>query len=220
MISSVLPFENTFLALLILIYIPTIFTIGTRTLNSLVSFYVIQSTAMCLLILLIYSENRSLILLFVAILTAVGKVMIIPFVMRRVIRRLKLKRDVKFQYFSPTTSLFASLFLSAISYMLITNLSPYLEFSTTSKFGAILGISLCQIGMLIMITRKLATTNIIGYLTMENGILVTAIAITELPFLIEIFGVLDLIMLIFLVMILVMRIDAGIETVERTLEIF
>jgi hydrogenase-4 component E len=74
--------------------------------------------------------------------------------------------------------------------------------------------------MLVIFTRKQTITNIVGYLTMENGVLLFSFFLTELPLMIEVLIVVDLIILTLLAAILAFGIDSSIEEFHARLNPF
>jgi hydrogenase-4 component E len=75
-------------------------------------------------------------------------------------------------------------------------------------------------GMIVIFTRKQTLTNIVGYLTMENGVVLFSLFLTELPLLIEILIIIDLIMLTLIATVLAFGIDSTIEEFHARLNPF
>ena len=142
--------------------------------------------------------------------------------MRQVQKKLNLKRDVQFHFLSPITALFASVFIVLFVYLSFSTLIAPLNIFNGSLFflGATIGLSLAFMGMIVIFTRKQTITNIVGYLTMENGVVLFSLFLTELPLLIEVLIVVDLIMLTLLATILAFGIDSTIEEFHARLNIF
>jgi len=80
--------------------------------------------------------------------------------------------------------------------------------------------SIVFMGMIVVFTRKQTLTNIIGYLTMENGVVLFSLFLTELPLLIEVLIIVDLIMLTLIATILAFGIDSTIEEFHARLNPF
>lgn len=207
-----------------LIKILFVFVLGTtaliitkRTLSSLFDIYAAQSGLISLIALILFFKNGSQLLLLITLLTIATKVLIIPYFLRHIHRTMNLKRDLEFRYFSPIGSIFAS---TVIIFLVYISFSKFLlELSTDDLFffGSLIGVSLTLIGMLVIFTRKRMITKIVGYLTMENGVLLFGIFVTELPFIIELLIVVDLIMLIVLAAMLAFGIDSTIEDFHHKL---
>jgi hydrogenase-4 component E len=83
--------------------------------------------------------------------------------------------------------------------------------------GAVIGVSLALLGMLVIFSRKKVVTKAVGYLMMENGVLLFGVFIAELPFIIELFIIVDLVIFILLAAILSMGIDSTEEDLTRKL---
>ena len=87
-------------------------------------------------------------------------------------------------------------------------------------FGAVLGISLMLMGMMVTFSRKRAITKVLGFLSMENGVLLFGLFVTELPFIIEFLIIIDLIILVLLTAILSVGIDSTLEDYQKRLHRF
>ena len=74
--------------------------------------------------------------------------------------------------------------------------------------------------MIVIFTRKQTLTDIVGYLTMENGVVLFSLFLTELPLIIEILIIIDLIMLTLIATVLAFGIDSTIEEFHARLNPF
>jgi hydrogenase-4 component E len=74
--------------------------------------------------------------------------------------------------------------------------------------------------MLVIFSRKKVVTKTVGYLVMENGILIFSLFMAELPFIIELLIIVDLIIFILLATILSFGIESTEEDFHRKLNIF
>ncbi len=204
----------------VLVLLTAAVIITQRTLNSLFSTYAMQSLLVALLAGVLYWEDRSTVLLLMAILTIVTKVIVIPFVLRRIQKNMSMKRDLDFRYLSPTGSILLSTLLIFLVYEVFSHFHDQLSQSNLFFLGAVIGVSLTLMGMLVTFTRKMMVTKILGYLTMENGVLIFSLFISELPFIIEVLIILDLIMLIVLSTVLAFGIDSTVEDFHKRLNSF
>ena len=75
-------------------------------------------------------------------------------------------------------------------------------------------------GMMVMLSRKRAITKVLGFLSMENGVLLFGMFVTELPFIIEFLIIIDLIILVLLTTILTVGIDSTLEDYHKRLHRF
>jgi hydrogenase-4 component E len=193
-----------------------------RDIRSLIKTYAFQSLLVAVLALLYYAETGITTLLLLAVVFIVSKVWIIPHFMGKVQQKLEIKRDVEFHFLSPITALIASLFILLFVYLAFTPLIGELNRfdSTLFTLGATVGVSIVFMGMIVIFTRKQTLTNIVGYLTMENGVVLFSLFLTELPMLIEILIIIDLIMLTLIATVLAFGIDSTIEEFHARLNPF
>jgi len=207
--------------LFVCIIITAAYIISTRNLLSVVSVYALQSLTLVCIALALFSLEGSIILLAIAVVTFVSKVIIIPYFIATIQEKIRIKRDIEFHYLNPTTSLLISMALMLVIYMALSRIVP--ETPTRDSlflFGAVLGISLMMMGMMVTFSRKRAITKVLGFLSMENGVLLFGMFVTELPFIIEFLIIIDLIILVILTTILSVGIDSTLEDYHKRLHRF
>lgn len=211
------------LALIKIMFVMVLFTtfliIMQRTISSLFSIYAVQSLLMALIALMLFTENGQPVLLALAVLTVVSKVILIPYALYRVQVSTAIKRDIDFRYFTPISSIIVGMLLVFFVYFLFNRILP-VPGDHLFSIGAVVGVSLGLIGMLVICSRKKVITKLVGYLTMENGILLFGLFMAELPFIIELLIIVDLIIFILLAIILAFGIDSSIEDFHRRLGAF
>lgn len=216
------PMENIAQILIVLVLITAAIIIMKRDIRSLIKTYAFQSLLLAVMALFLFFETGSLTLLFLTVIILVSKVWIIPHFMGQVQKKLNIKRDVQFHFLSPITALITSLFIMLFVYLSFTPLISELNRFNSSLFflGATVGVSIVFMGMIVIFTRKQTLTNIVGYLTMENGVVLFSLFLTELPLLIEILIIIDLIMLTLIGTVLAFGIDSTIEEFHSRLNPF
>ncbi len=198
--------------LLTLVLITGAFIVTRRDLLSIVSAYRIQSLFLFFIAVLLYITESTPTLLYLAILTLVSKVFVIPSAIKSIQKRIGIKRDLEFHYLFPISSLFASIFIFLFVYFLFSILFEELFMNNKLLYtGAVFGVSLLLMGMLVTFSRKKIITKIIGYLTMENGVLMFGLFLTELPFIIEVLIIVDLVILVLLSAMLTVGVDSSLE---------
>ena len=212
--------ENIIRLLFVFVIITAAYIISTRNLLSLVSVYALQSLAIVAISVSLWTVEGSMVLLAIAIISFVSKVVIIPYFIATIQERIRIKRDIEFHYLSPTTSLLISMVLLMVVYIALSNIISPASKSGLFFLGAVLGISLMLMGMMVTFSRKRAITKVLGYLTMENGVLLFGLFVTELPFIIEFLIIIDLIIVVLLTTILTIRIDSTLEEYHNRLHRF
>lgn len=207
--------------LLVCVIITAAYIISTRNLLSLVSMYSLQSVTLVCLALALWALESAPILLAIAGVTFLSKALIIPYFIATIQEKIRIKRDIEFHFLSPTSSLLLSMVLMLVVYMALTRIlagTPVRE--NLFFFGAVIGISLMLMGMMVMLSRKRAITKVLGFLSMENGVLLFGMFVTELPFIIEFLIIIDLIILVLLTTILTVGIDSTLEDYHKRLHRF
>jgi hydrogenase-4 component E len=121
-----------------------------------------------------------------ALLTLALKVVALPWILHRLIRRLNVKWDVETLINIPTTML-----IGIVLVILAFNLALPISMLAGTVTRATLGIALACVllSFLMMITRSKAVPQVIGFLAMENGLFFAATgAVYGMPMVIE-FGI-------------------------------
>ncbi len=188
-----------------------------RSLTSLFSIYSGQSLLLAIVAVALFFNTGNATLLYISGLTVISKVIVIPYFMRRIQLDSRTRRDLEFSFLSPVSSILVRAGLMFVVYKSFSRVLPELAPDNVFFLGAVIGVSLVLIGMLIIFSRKKMITKVVGYLTMENGVLLFSLFIAELPFIIEILIIIDLIILILLSAILAFGIDSTITEFHRRL---
>jgi hydrogenase-4 component E len=118
--------------------------------------------------------------------TLVLKVILIPWMLHRMIRKLNVRWDIETLLNVPTTML-VGIALVIFSFSLALPVSRL----SSSLAGGSLGIALScvMLSFLMLITRSKAVPQVIGFLSMENGLIFAATAVTNgMPMIVE-FGI-------------------------------
>jgi hydrogenase-4 component E len=124
-----------------------------------------------------------------AALSLLLKVLLLPWILHRLIRRLNVHFDSEPLLNIPTTML-VGILLVVFSFALS---QPISELST-SVARSTLGIALAvvMLSFLMMITRRKAVTQVVGFLAMENGLFFAAMSATHgMPMVVELGVALD-----------------------------
>jgi hydrogenase-4 component E len=215
-------FENVAQILIVLILVTAAIIIVKRDISSLVKTYAAQSLLLAVMAGMLYVETGIITLLVLSVIIIISKTIIIPIFMSHILKKLNIRRDVEFHFLSPITSLFASIVIILFVYFSFSRLLSELNLFNSNLFfmGVTVGISIVFMGMIVIFTRKQTITNIVGYLTMENGVVLFSLFLTELPLLVEILIAVDLIMITLLATILAFGIDSTIEEFHSRLNPF
>lgn len=206
--------------LLVLILGTAVLLITQRSVSSLFSIYSIQSLLLTFLALALFRQEGTLSLLFIALLTLLSKVIIIPLFLRSVLRKMSVKRDLEFRYLTPVSSIILSTLLLFGVYLVFSRFESELHFGPLFLMGAVIGVSLALMGMMVIFSRRKVVTKTIGYLSMENGVLLFGLFVADLPLIIEVLIIIDLLMILVLATLLAFGIDSSIEAFHERLRQF
>jgi hydrogenase-4 component E len=124
-----------------------------------------------------------------AVLTLILKVVALPWILYRLIRRLDVRWDVEGLINIPTTML-VGIVLVVFSFNLAFPISQFASTVTRSTLG--IAIACVMLSFLMMITRRKAIPQVIGFLSMENGLFFAATSATYgMPMVVELGIALD-----------------------------
>jgi hydrogenase-4 component E len=190
-----------------------------KTLSSLFSIYGLQSFFIALIAAILFQATGSYVLLALAIITIATKVIIIPYMLNRIRRDSGINRDSEFRYLTPVTAIVVGVILIFVVY---DSFSRVLQLSSDNLFflGAVIGVSLTLLGMLVIFSRQKMVTKVVGYVMMENGVLLFGLFMAELPLIIELLIIVDLIIFVLLSTVLAFGIETTEEKFHRKLNAF
>ena len=137
--------------------------------------------------------------------TLVVKGFLIPWFLFRAIRGIALRRDV-----GVLVGYGTSLFLAAILVALAFAISASLPLPTGGRSALLMPASLSTLllGLLVLVTRTKAVTQVVGYLFVENGIYLFGVSlVAEMPVLVETGILLDVFVGVFVMGIVIFRIS-------------
>jgi hydrogenase-4 component E len=160
--------------------------ISQRRIVSLINLFMMQGVALVVTSFLLGYVTHQPDLYISGGLTLALKVVFIPWMLHRLIRRLNVRWDVETLINIPTTMLVGiGMVIFAFSLALpVSRLS-------SSLAGGSLGIALACVflSFMMMITRSKAVPQVIGFLSMENGLIFAATTVTNgMPMIVE-FGI-------------------------------
>jgi hydrogenase-4 component E len=171
---------NLLAAVLLLL---TFAMLSQRRILSLIHLFTLHGATMVTAALLVAYLTHDTHLYFSAILTFVLKVVLIPWILHKLIIRLNVKWDVE-----PLINVPATMLIGIVLVIIAFNLAlPIARLSDSVAHGT-LGIALACIllSLMMMITRSKAVPQVIGFLSMENGLFFAATAATNgMPMIVE-----------------------------------
>ncbi len=186
--------------------------ISQRRIVSLIHLYTLQGVALVAATAVVGHTTGQPHLYLSAGLTLVLKVILIPWMLHRVINRLDVRWDVESLINVPTTML-VGIGLVMFSFNVAL---PISQLSTTIARGT-LGIALAcvMLSFLMMITRSKAVPQVIGFLSMENGLFFAATAATYgMPMVVELGIALDVLVGILILGVFMLQIREQFDSLD------
>lgn len=163
--------------------------LAQRRILRLVHLFAVQGAVLAANTLLVAFALELPHLYFSAVLTAVLKVALLPWILGRLIERLNLRWEVETLINTPTIML-----IGIVLVIVAFNVAlPISELAGTIT-RATLGIAMASvlISFLMMITRRKAVAQVVGFLSMENGLFFAATSATYgMPMVVELGIALD-----------------------------
>jgi hydrogenase-4 component E len=150
--------------------------------------------------------------LFITAIIALGlKGILIPVALHRMIVRLGIHRDVE-QVVGVGKTLLFGLALTALSLMLVLRVTEASEFFT--REGLALALAIILLGLLMMITRRNAVTQIVGFMSLENGLILAATGAKGMPLVVEVSVAFSVLIALFVFAVFVFRIRERFDSVD------
>jgi len=157
------------------------------------------------------SEEHSAFMLFLASAMIIIKVIGIPMLLQRTARHMEILRDSKANL-HPSLSLLCGCGILILGYALAPQFAiPVMLHS----IAAGMSVSMLFIGMFLMISRRLAISQVIGFLTMENGIALYSLTQTRsMPLLLEMSIVFEVLVGVLIAVLVIYRISRSFEHID------
>ena len=148
----------------------------------------------------------------VALLTLIGKVLFLPWRLERLVRQIKIGQEIQPFVNMPATMLICGA-LTVLAYVVAR---PITSLERLGNNTLAVAIALLLTGFFLMINRRKAITQVLALLTMENGVMLAAIALTTygMPLVVE-FGVFfDVLVAVMVLGILIYRIRESFASMD------
>ncbi|MBS0559491.1 MAG: hydrogenase-4 component E [Proteobacteria bacterium] len=117
-----------------------------------------------------------------ALIALVAKAIIIPLALHGIIRRLEIHRSIETAFgVFPSMAVGVLLVVLAILVVLPTTLGA----ATLTREDLATALSVVLLGLLAMITRRNAPTQVVGFFSLENGLILAAVGVTGMPMVVE-----------------------------------
>ncbi len=150
--------------------------------------------------------------LFITAALALGfKAMLIPWALRRIVFRLGIHREIETVVGIGVTML-AGIGLVALSLEVMLPVTTHAD--PVAREDIALALSVVLIGLLIMVTRRNAVSQVVGFLSLENGVNLAAAGAQGMPLVVEISVAFSILIAFIVIGIFLFRIRERFDTVD------
>jgi hydrogenase-4 component E len=194
-----------------------VWMLGSRNVNFHVSMLTWQVALISIETAIFAYQYQEPIFYLVALVLFGQRAIYVPWMLRRIMQETDVANDPGTLLPAPLT-MHLSILLFVLGFFVANHLPiPSQEQGGTVIATATASISLLFSGIVMMLTRRLALSQIVGFITIENGVYLFALTQTDgLPFLIEVFVLFDILGAIMIAGVLIFRIKRSFEHIDVT----
>lgn len=197
--------------LLVTVLLLNLFVLGTSRVRAAINASALQSL-MLGVVLLVGHGAPPLRSILVALATVAIKGLFIPFMLVRAMREADIRRQIE-----PFVGYVPSLLLGAAGTGLSLLYANTLPLAPEHTGSLIVPSSIATVltGFLVLVSRRKAITQVVGYLILENGVFIMGLTLLDaLPFLVEIGVLLDLFVGVFVMGIIIHHINREFASID------
>lgn len=198
-------------AILVLVLMLNLFALGTSRIITVIRTVAVQGALLSLIPLLVHGRLSAPVAL-AAIAALVLKGITIPSIMMRALQDANIKREVE-----PLVGLLPSIILGALGTVFALLFASHLPLAPEHAGSLLVPASIGTVltGFIFLTTRFKALSQVLGYLVLENGIFIFGmLLINAMPFLVEMGVLLDLFTGIFVICIIVNKINKSFSSMD------
>ena len=197
---------------LLLVVLSDLAILGTTRLSSCIRGLAAQGLLLGVLPILLAPE-LSIHAVSLGVGTVLVKAVVLPWFLARAIREAAVRREVE-----PVVGFIASQLLGALALALAFAIASRLPLpATVQPLLVPVSLATVMIGFVVLITRRKALMQVVGYLILENGIYLFGLTQTEkVPFLIELGVLPDVFAVVFIMEIVVFHMNREFDSIDST----
>jgi len=197
---------------LVLLVLTNLHLLGSSRLHACIRTVAVQAVLLGLIPLLAQSDGASVRLSMIAAISTVIKALVLPWLLRRAVREAGVRSEVE-PIIGFTTSLLLGLGLLGASLRIAGRL-PTLG-AGGATFLTPVALFTMMVGLLLIVGRRKAVMQALGYLAMENGIYAFGLAFAvEEPLLVEMGVLLDVFVAVFVMGIAIHHISREFDHID------
>ena len=150
----------------------------------------------------------------IAVLTVLGKVWLLPRLLTRLVRRIQIHQELEPLLNAPASMLLCG-GLTLLGYIVAR---PFTSLEKLGNNTLAMAITLLLTGFFLMFNRRKAITQVLALLTVENGVMLAAVALTTygMPLVVELGIFFDVMVAVMVLGILVYRIRESFDSMDTS----
>jgi hydrogenase-4 component E len=146
-----------------------------------------------------------------ALIALVFKAIVVPVALHRIIKRLGIHRDIETAVGIGTTML-AGMGLVALSLVLMLRITA--DSDPLAREDLAFALSVVLLGLLVMVTRRNAVSQVVGFMALENGLVLAATGAKGMPLVVEISVAFSILIAFIVIGVFLFRIRERFDTVD------
>jgi hydrogenase-4 component E len=201
-------------AVIALLVITGLLLLGTSRLRSCITIAALQGAVVSLLPVLLHGDEGAVRAWSLTAGSALLKGLVFPWLLRRVLRESGVRREVE-PFVGHTLSVLVG--VAALAFAIWVDSRLALEGSGTGNAPLLIpaGLATLLIGLFLIVSRRTAVTQVLGYLVVENGIYVVGVALVGgVPMLVELGVLMDVFVAVFIMSIAAYHISREFDHID------
>jgi len=188
--------------------------IAQRMLLTSIRLFAIQSLLLAAIAAVVAYYHNAGHVYVVALLTLVGKVMFLPWLLNRLVYRIQIDQEIEPLLNAPASMLVCGA-LTLLGYVVAR---PFTSLERLGNNTLAIALTLLLTGFFLMINRRKAVTQVLALLTIENGVMLAAVALTTygMPLVVELGIFFDVMVAVMVLGILVYRIRENFASMDTS----
>jgi hydrogenase-4 component E len=150
-------------------------------------------------------------LMITAAIALIVKGLVVPAALHRIVRRLEIHREIE-EVIGGGPTMLTGLILVALAILLVMPVGERVSLLAREDLAFALAVIL--LGLLMMITRRNAVTQIVGFMSLENGLILAATGAKGMPLVVEISVAFSVLIAFIVFGVFVFRIRERFDTVD------
>jgi len=147
-----------------------------------------------------------------AVIAIIFKGVIIPVALHRIIQRLGIHREIETVVDVGPTMLFG---IGLVALSMVVMLRVTAEADRLAREDVALALSVILLGLLMMVTRRNAVSQVVGFMSLENGLVLAATGANGMPLVVEMSVAFSILIAFIVIGIFLFRIRERFDTIDQ-----